>query len=60
MGFFDYSDLSKLLGSIKVEQKYNDHGTQIALQLTPILNKASLDEGIQIKDVFERVFTNFK
>lgn len=29
--------------------------------MTPILNKASLEEqGVQIKDIFERVFKNFK
>lgn len=60
MGFFDYSDLAKMFETIKFDSQHKDRGTQIALQLTPILNKASLDEGIQIKDVFERVFTNFK
>ena len=60
MGFFDYSDLSKMLENIKVDQKFNNHGTQIAIQLAPILNKANTEEAIPIKDVFERVFSSFK
>lgn len=60
MGFFDYSDLSKMLDNVKVDKQYSNHGTQIALQLAPILNKASLEHGVRIKDIFERVFRNFQ
>jgi effector-binding domain-containing protein len=60
MGFFDQTDLTKVLEEIKVSEEFTENkGAEIVQLLSPVFNKSSIQDGIFIEDIFQRIFKSF-